>query len=174
MDTNLSLAAILSSLEAQIAHHREQEALHAEREAFYRDRRAEHAAELEQLVRHLEGFRASAASAAELAARLVPAPPAPPPFRPGDDLPPGVRVSINVAVTKVIEGRKAEEPFGPQDIAEEVSRHFAGRLKGVKGGIDLRQASVALRWHADNGRIFRLSRGRPYWESKYVRRLPQG
>jgi hypothetical protein len=173
MDTNLSLAAILSSLEAQIAHHREQEALHAGREAFHRDRRTEHAAELEQLVRHLEGFTASAASAAELAARLVPAPPAPPPFRPADELPPGTRISINLAVAKVIEGREAEEPFGPLDIAEEVSRHFAGRMKGVKGGIDLRQASVALRWLADNGRIFRLSRGRPHQESKYVRQLPR-
>jgi hypothetical protein len=76
-------------------------------------------------------------------------------------------------VAKVIEVRGAEEPFGPKDVAEEVNRHFVGRLKGVKGGIDLRQASVALRWLADNHRIFRLSRGRPYRESKYVRRPPQ-
>ena len=46
MEPHLTLASIQSSLEAQIAHHREQEAIHAEREAFHRDRRAEHAAEL--------------------------------------------------------------------------------------------------------------------------------
>jgi hypothetical protein len=50
METRLSLASILSSLEAQIAHPRGQESLHAERETFLRGRRAQHAAELEQLI----------------------------------------------------------------------------------------------------------------------------
>jgi hypothetical protein len=50
METRLLLASILSSLEAQIAHPREQELLHAERETFHRGRRAEHASELEPLV----------------------------------------------------------------------------------------------------------------------------
>jgi hypothetical protein len=50
MDPRLSLASVLSGLEARIAHRREQESLHAERGAFHRGRRAEHTAELEQLV----------------------------------------------------------------------------------------------------------------------------
>jgi hypothetical protein len=109
MDTRLSLASILSSLETQVAHHREQESLHAEREAFHRGRRAEHAAELEQLVGHLETFQASAAGAVELAARL-------------------------------------------------------------KAPLDRRQVSVALRWLVADGRIVQQEKGRPHWESKYVRR----
>ena len=74
MDTNLSLAAIVTSLETQIAHHREQEAFHAGREAHHQERRAAHAAELEQLVRHLATFQASAADAAGLAFRPWPPP----------------------------------------------------------------------------------------------------
>jgi hypothetical protein len=58
METRLLPASILSSLEAQIAHPREQESLHAERETFHRGRRAEHVAELEQLVPRT-GFRGS-------------------------------------------------------------------------------------------------------------------
>ncbi len=36
----------------------------------------------------------------------------------------------------------------------------------------MRQVSVSLRWLAGTGRIFRLEKGRPHWESKYVRQLP--
>src|SRR5947199_9191681 len=107
MDTRLSLASILSSLEAQVAHHREQESLHAERKAFHRERRAEHAAELEQLVGHLETFQASAAGAVQLAARL---PMAAPPPGDLDDLPIGRKVSINKLVARVVEDRAPGEP----------------------------------------------------------------
>jgi hypothetical protein len=171
MDTNLSIAVILSSLEAQIAQQREQEALHAEREAFHRERRAGHAAELERLLQTFETFRASAASAADLAARhLATAAPEPAPApEPADDLPPGRRVSINLMVARVIEGKGAQEPFGPRAIAEEVNRRFAGRLQQA---VDMRQVSVSLRWFAGNRSIFRLEKGRPHWESKYVRQLP--
>src|SRR5947199_8351287 len=101
METPLSLSAILSSLQTQIAEHREREAFHAGREAFHRDRRAEHAAELEQLVKSFEGLKASAEHAAKLAARL---PQEPPP--PSDDLPVGRKLSISYLVGRVIE-RKA-------------------------------------------------------------------
>ena len=50
MDPRLSLASVLSSLEAQIGHHREQESLHAERGAFHNWQWTEHTAELEPLV----------------------------------------------------------------------------------------------------------------------------
>jgi hypothetical protein len=164
MDTRLSLASILSSLEAQVAHHREQESLHAEREAFHRGRRAEHAAELEQLVGHLETFQASAAGAVQLAARLPMAAPLPGDV---DDLPIGRKVSINKLVARVVEDRAAEEPFGPRAITEEVNRRFAARLRAP---LDMRQVSVALRWLVAGGRIVQQEKGRPHWESKYVRR----
>jgi hypothetical protein len=164
MDTRLSLASILSSLEAQIAHHREQESLHAEREAFHRGRRAEHAAELEQLVRHLETFKASAAGAVELAARL---PIAAPNLRDVDDLPIDRKPSINRLVARVVEDRAPEVPFGPRAITEEVNRRFAARLKAP---LDMRQVSVSLRWLVADGRIVQQEKGRPHSESKYVRR----
>ena len=164
MDTRLSLASILSSLEDQVAHHRQQEALHAEREAFHRERRAEHAAELEQLVRHLETFKASAAGAVELAARL---PIGAPPAGDADDLPIDRKVSINRLVARVIEDRSPAEPFGPRVITEEVNRRFAARLRTP---LDMRQVSVALRWLVADGRIVQHEKGRPHQESKYVRR----
>jgi hypothetical protein len=163
MDTRLSLASILSSLEAQIAHHRQQETLHAEHEAFHRERRAEHAAELEQLVRHLETFRASAAGAADLAVRHPLA--APPPGN-ADDLPIGRKVSNTQLVARVVEDRSPGEPFGPRVITEEVNRRFAARLRTPLG---MRQVSVALRWLVANGRIVQQEKGRPHWESKYMR-----
>lgn len=165
MDTNLSVAAILASLAAQIAQQREQEAFHAEREAFHRERRAGHAAELERLVQSLEAFQASAASAADLAVRYVPAV-AP---NPDDDLQPGRKVSINKAVIKVIEGKEAHAPFGPREITEEVNQRFSARLRKT---VEMPQVSVSLRWLAGTGRIARLAKGRPHWESKYVRQLP--
>jgi len=165
MDSNLSVTAILSSLEVQITRNREREAFHAEREAFHREQRAEYATELERLVQNFEAFKASAASAADLANRYVPAE-AP---APDSGLPPGHKVSINKAVVKVIEGKGAQEPFGPREITEELNRRFSGRLRKT---IDARQVSVSLRWLAGTGRIFRLERGRPHWESKYVRQLP--
>jgi len=164
METILSVAAILSSLEAQIAEQREQEALHAEREAFHRGLRERHAAELERLVQHFEAFKASAASAAELAGRR---PAALPP--PDDSLPPGRKVSINKLVVRVIEGKGSQEPFGPREIAEEINRRFGEKLKKQ---VDVPQVSVSLRWLASTRRVFRLKKGRPHSGSQYVRQPP--
>jgi hypothetical protein len=167
MEPHLTLASIQSSLEAQIAHHREQEAIHAEREAFHRDRRAEHAAELAQLVHHLETFTTSATGAAQLAARrpLATAPPLP-----TDDLPPR-SLSTNKLVARVIEDKAPNEPFTLRTITAEVNRRFASRLKKP---LDGRQVSVSLRWLAKSGHIFRLEKGKPHSASKYVRQRPVG
>jgi hypothetical protein len=131
--------------------------------------RAAHAAELEQLVRHLESFQASAASAAGLAFRPLSATAVSIAEPAGaDDLPPGRRISINAAVVRVLERKGPREPFGARAVAEEVNRRFAGRLKSTKT-VDERQVSVSLRWLASSRRIFRIERGRPHWEAKYVR-----
>jgi hypothetical protein len=164
MDSNLSVSTILSSLEAQIAHHREQEAVHAERETFHHARRAEHAAELERLVRHYEAFKASAEEVTALASRVPLA--APPP---SDDLPPGRKVSINRLAAQVIEGKGPHEPFTPGQIADEVNRRFAPRLGWT---VDVRQISVALRWLAANGRIVLTEQGRQHRQSKFARAWP--
>src|SRR5436305_411261 len=76
MSSQLSVAQVLANLEEQMRFHREREAEHAAQEAFHRDQRAVHAAEYETVARHYEAFKASAAGAAEIAARSgVPAPP---------------------------------------------------------------------------------------------------
>jgi hypothetical protein len=166
MDTQLSLESILTSLEAQIAHHREQAALHAEREEIHRNRKAEHEAELDQLAQSFAAFKATAASAVELASRLPLTPPVPsaPPLA-VDDLPP-VSLSFNKLVARVVADRAPDQPFGPRVIGEEVNRRFAARLKKP---LDLRQVSVSLRWLVTDGQIRKLETGRPHHESRYVR-----
>jgi len=163
METQLSLSAILLSLEKQISEHREREAFHAEREAFHRDRRAEHAAELEQLLKSFESLKARAEHAAKIAARL---PQEPPP--PSDDLPVGRKVPISHLVQKVIERKGPQEAFGPVDIAAEINQRYGPRLKRKKD-YDPRQVSVVLRWMAKRGRIARTEKGRPWSGSQYVR-----
>lgn len=163
METPTSLSTILSSLQQQIAQHREREAFHAEREAFHRDRRAEHAAELAELVKSFESLEASAEHAAKLAARL---PQAPPP--PSDDLPVGRKLSISYLVNRVIEGKSPQEAFGPVDVAAEINRRFTPRLNQKKD-YDARQVSVVLRWMVKTGRIVRTQKGRPWNQSTYVR-----
>jgi hypothetical protein len=160
MATILTVAAILASLEAQIAEQREQETLHAEREAFHRGLRERHATELQRLVHHREVFQAAVASAEELAVRLDPSP-----ALPADDLPPRT-LSTNKLVARVVQDRAPGEPFDLRAIHAEVNRRFATRLKKP---LDARQVSVSLRWLAATGRIVRLEKGRPHAASKYVR-----
>src|SRR4051794_3741471 len=111
MNTALPLASILSSLQTQIAQHREQEAFHAEREAFHRERRGGHAGGAGPMVRGFESLKASVENAARLASRIPM--PAPPP--PHDDLPVDRKLSTSYLVTRVIEGKGPQEPFGPKE-----------------------------------------------------------
>ena len=160
MDQAASMLEVMASLEAQIAHHRGQADHHAEREAFHRGHHAAHAAEVEQLTRTLEAFRATAEAALTLAARAVPAPAALP--LPGR----GQRFRLAKIVERLLEGKTHQERFGPQAIAAEVNRLYGEDLRKP---VSARQASVALRWLFRKGRIVRLSGGRPFHESEYGR-----
>ena len=71
MSTELSVARILANLEAQMKGHQEREAHHSAQETFHREQRTLHAAEYETIARLYEGFKASAGSAAEMAARGI-------------------------------------------------------------------------------------------------------
>ena len=166
MDSNLPLGQILAGLEARIASLREREAHHAEREALHREQRAAYGAELAKVSERFEALRSSAEAVAELGIL----PPSPPEPRETDDLPPGRKPSINLAVQKVISGLPPARPFGPREVMEEVNRRYSGRLGGP---VDMRKVSVSLRWLADTGRIHRAFRGRPHKESKYVRERPR-
>ena len=66
MDTNVSIAQVLSEMETQIAHHESQEAFHAQQEAFHRDQRALHAERLAKVRERYEVFRSAVAAAGEV------------------------------------------------------------------------------------------------------------
>jgi hypothetical protein len=166
MVSSLSLGQILAGLEARIASLREREAHHAEREAFHQEQRAAYGAELAKITERFEALRSSAAAVAELGIL----PPAPPEPVETDDLPAGRKVSINLAVRKVVSGLPPDQPFGPREVMQEVNRRYAERLGGP---VDMRKVSVSLRWLADTGHIHRAYRGRPHKESKYLRQRPR-
>src|SRR6185369_17288702 len=93
MKTSLSIAHVLSDLEAQLAHHEGQEAFHAQQEVFHREQRILHAEKVGKVRERYEAFKAGVVAAGEIFADLpqaAPAPPvpsAPPPLIPseGDD-----------------------------------------------------------------------------------------
>jgi hypothetical protein len=170
MELNLSLAEVLARIEEQIGYHREQEAFHAGREAFHREQRTAHTAELEQLIRHSEAFRAAATATADLMARSLPAQPAatePPSLTVERGR--GRRLRLAGIVAQVVERKGPQERFGARSIAAELNELAGERLRGR---VDERRVSVSLRWLAAKGRIFRVEEGRPYWEAQYVREQP--
>ncbi len=164
MNPDISLAHVTASLEAQIAYHHEQEALHSEREVFHREKRAAHAAELEQLTQSLDALRSAARTAAELAARTVPARLAVPAARKTKR---NGRTTLHQAVKAVLKTKGPHEVFGAKAIAAEVNQHFREEFHRP---VSTRQTSVALRWLARRGWIVQVRKGRPFWEGQYALR----
>lgn len=162
MSSQLSVAQILENLEAQMALHREKEAFHAEQEVFHREQRAPHAAELEAMARHYEAFKASAGSAAEIAARVAPPPPPPPPKE--EPLP--VKALRSKLVARVVASLPEGETFKPSSLAAEVNRRFG---KALKKPVDSRLASSALLRMLADGRVRLVQRGTAHRESVYTR-----
>jgi hypothetical protein len=163
MEPKLSVEEMLAGLETQIAHNAEREAFHAGREAFHHERRAAYAAELEALTRCRESLKASAAMAADLIARGLPAPAGPPPL----EIPAmGRRFRLARVVETIVERKAPQERFGATAIAAEVNRLLGD---SVRRRFDARQVSVALRWLAESRRIVRLEKGRPFNEAQYAR-----
>ena len=161
MSSQLSVAQVLANLEEQMRFHREREAQHAEQEALHRDQRAVHAAEYETVARHYEAFKASAAGAAEIAARSgVPAPP------PAEPLPPLRPVLPSRLVARAVYEMPAGETFVPSRIAVEVNRRYSRELRKP---IDSRLASTALRRLRDQGEIRLVTKGTAHREAVYAR-----
>jgi len=163
MNQAASMLEVMASLEAQIAHHRAQADHHAERESFHRGLHATHEAEVEQLTRALEAFRATAGAALALAGRAVPVSVRVP--LPGR----GRRFRLAKVVEGLLKGKAHHERFRPKEIAAEVNRLYGEDLRRP---VTPRQASVALRWLARKGTIVRLSAGRPFHGSEYERGRP--
>ena len=76
------------------------------------------------------------------------------------------KLSTSYLATRVIEGKGPHEPFGPKDVAAEINRRFAARLRRT---VNVRQVSMALRWMVDTGRIVRTEKGHQRRQSMYTR-----
>src|SRR5947208_7500897 len=117
MSSELSVAGVLTKLEARTAHHREQQAFHAQQETHHREQRALHEAELEKVQANLEAFRSVAATAVDLAAQ---APAAEPPATSIDIESGWGRLMVSRMIRVVVDSQVAGgEPYGGADIAEE-------------------------------------------------------
>lgn len=163
MPSPLSLEAIVSRLEAQIAFHRQQEAFHAEQEGVHRDQRAHHAAELEALTQNLVVFREVASTAVDLASRPGPpeAAPSPPP-----DPDAGHKITLTRMVTRIVEGKTPEEVFGTAAMTAEVNQRYRDRLRKR---VSERLVSIVLRRMLAAGQLRSVREGRPHHEALYAR-----
>jgi hypothetical protein len=162
MSSKLSVAEVLSQLEARAAFHREREAFHAAQEAHHRQERAQHSAELEKVLHNLEAFRTVSASAVELVRQASPPEPAEPPVK----APASGRLMVSRFIRAVVEGRTEGEPFGASAVAAEVNRRFGDRLRKP---VDTRAASDVLR-RMSSARQIRLVRpGKALSEALYAR-----
>lgn len=166
MASNLSIAQMLTELEGQIKHHREQEEHHARQEVFHHEKRGFHAAELATAQERFAAFQAAAAAAGELVERHKAAS-APPP--PEEEVPAGKRRPVGRLVARVVESRQPEETFSPSDIAREVNRRYGAKLRQP---LDGRAASVTLRRLAAAGRLHVAREGTAHREALYSRRHP--
>jgi hypothetical protein len=160
MSSELSMAAIVETLEAQIEIHREREAFHAQQEAQHREQRAHHAAELATLTSNLAAFKAAVATAKELARQAV----TPPPPVPSQDL--GDSPTLTKMVKRILEIKAPGEVFGPAAITREVNQHYGKRLP--KRATE-KLVSIALRRMCDAGKLRMTREGQPHYETLYVK-----
>src|SRR6185295_2945737 len=155
MGSNRSVEDVLSSMEARVAFHREQEAVHAERrtfhaqqEAHHQEQQALHKAELEKALQSLEAFRALVSSAVDLP-QVSP--------QPGEiSLPPPNRKMVGRLVMLAVGSPELPEPFGPWAAAEEVNRRFQDHLRKPVGS---RTASDVLRRMLAEGELELVRKG---------------
>lgn len=162
MPSPMTLEAMVSRLEAQIAFHREREAFHAGQETFHREQRSGHAAELEALTTNLEALKA----AAETAVKLVNRPGAPLSLpEPATDFI-GRKPSLRLMVLRVVEARPAGEAFGTAAITTEVNRRYQDRLRRP---VKEKLVSITLRRMLDTGALRLVREGRPHHEALYAK-----
>ena len=166
MDSSLSIAQILSDMEAQIAHHESQEAFHAQQEVFHREQRAVHAEGLAKMRERYEVFRAGVSAAGEIFKELPqPAPTPPPQVEPDPDK--GRRPSIAKLVLRLVSSKNEEETLTPKSVARELNERFAGKLPRRVNGRDV---SVYLRRLHAEGRLHLVRKGGAAHEATYTRR----
>ena len=158
MSTSLSVAEILSKLEARIAHHEQQMAFHKQEEAHHREQSAAHAAELEKVRQHFEAFKAAALPAADLAGVPVASSPAETEEGRPEDLSEfvGKRVMVSKLISRVVDSVSEGYAFGAAWVAQETNRRFHSVLKRP---VDARTVSTVLRRLRNAGALRQVQPG---------------
>jgi hypothetical protein len=156
MSSDLSIAQVLTDLEAQVKQLKGQEAFHAQQEVFHREQRALRAGELESIRQRYEAFQVAAKAAGEVVRRVK--------VEGADGAAPPV--TISKMISRVIESKLDGERFTPAAMAAEVNETFGKRLRRPVTG---RTASVALSRLADLGWVHLIRKGKPFHEAIYAK-----
>jgi hypothetical protein len=157
MSSDLSIAQVLTDLEAQIGQLEGQETFHAQQEVFHREQRAQQAGELARIRERYEAFKTAAAAAGEVVRRLK--------VEGADESAPPA--TISKMICRIIAAKVAGEKFTPSAMAREVNETFAKRLRRPVSG---RTASTALRRLADLGSLQLVRKGKAFHEAIYAKR----
>ncbi|HEY0553265.1 MAG TPA: hypothetical protein VGG20_03310, partial [Thermoanaerobaculia bacterium] len=115
MSLNLSIAQVLTDLEAQVGQLEGQEAFHAEQEVFHREQRALRAGELAMIRERYDAFKAAATAAGEVVRRLK--------VEGADESAPPATISKMIG--RILDAKMAGERLTPSSIAKEVNETFA-------------------------------------------------
>lgn len=163
MDTNVSIAQMLSEMETQIGHHEGQEAFHAQQEAFHRDQRALHAETLAKVRERYEAFRSAATAAGEVVQLRPPAAPPAAELVLPDDRP----ITLTKLAARLIASKGQDETFTPTAVARELNQRFPTKLRRPADG---RALSVCLRRLLGQGRLRLVKKGGAVHEAVYGQR----
>ena len=162
MDTNVSIAQVLSEMESQIAHHEGQEVFHAQQEVFHRDQRALHAETLAKVRERYEALRSAVTAAGEVVQlRSAAASVAELVFP--DDRP----ITLTKLTARLIASKGPDETFTPSGVAQELNQRFPAKLRHPVNGRDL---SVSLRRLLGQGHLRLVKKGGAVHEAVYGRR----
>lgn len=169
MESNVSVARLLSELEKKVALHRERQAFHAEQAATHEAQRALHETELQRALERFEALRAAVTAADEV---LAPSPgeaprEAPPPPPEPDEIPQGKGAVFAKLVDRIVARKEPGEVFGATEITHLLNGHYAARL-GRR--VDSRTVAQKLRRMALNHRLVRVREGKSFYEALYRRR----
>jgi hypothetical protein len=162
MSSKLSVAQVVSKLEAHLVFHRQQEAFHAQQEVHHREQRAVHAAELEKIQAQLEAFKSAAEPLEDLAEAPIPDQT---PKAEAPDFGPG-RPQATRVIRAVVESYGEGERFGANGVAAEVNRRHLDKLDGP---VDGAAVSVVLRRMRSERKIHLVRTGKAHSESLYSR-----
>lgn len=157
MSSDLSIAQVLTDLEAQVRQLEEQEAFHAQQEVFHREQRALRAGDLAGIRERFEAFKAAAAAAGEVVRRVK--------VEGADELAPPATISKMIG--RLVGAKMAGERITPSSMAQEVNETFARRLRRP---VSSRTASVALSRLARLGYLELVREGKAFHEAVYAKR----